>query len=215
MSISHPQLHLVCDDPNVDLKVDMGDGPATPTAGYAAWETIKRVRRKSMTAYVGPEPFQQDVPVLLDGLAQENSVQRQLDAIESLGGSSKFRAFGPIHHPSQGPNDLWVFGGEPEFGEVIRDNDTTLFRQALTLKLMEFVSPDPDGRGGGRGKRGDPGRTGGTEFPGRTYTTVQGDTLMKVAHKVYGDWKRWKEIGQKNNISDPHRVLPAGRQLKL
>jgi nucleoid-associated protein YgaU len=161
-----------------------------------------------MTSFVGTEPFQQDVPVLLDGLAEENSVQHQLDLIESLGGSAKFRAFGPIHHPSQGPNDLWVFGGEPEFGEVIRDNDTTLFRQALTLKLMEFVSPNLAGQkkepkiGVGRGVA-------------LTYTTVQGDTLIKIAHKVYGDWKRWKEIGQKNGISDPHRILPAGRTLKL
>lgn len=202
--MSHPQLHITCDDPKVDLRVDMGDGPATITAGHAGWETVPRVRRKAMTAYAGVQPLQQDVPVLLDGSRENRSVQRQLDQILSLGEKVIFKAFGPIHNEG----DLYIFGDEPEFGETIRAEDGTLVRQALTLKLMEYVPADQAGKREGL-------RVAVGQAEALSYTTVQGDTLAKVAFKIYHDWRRWKEIGDKNGLSDAHKVLKAGRELKL
>lgn len=206
--MSHPQLHLICDNPQVDLKVNMGDGPATPTAGFAAREVIQRNQRKGMTAYAGPSPFQQDVPVLLDGYRENRSVERTLEQLLSLGDDAVFKAYGPIHR--EGID--YVFGEEPEFGtepgkEVIRAGDGTLLRQALTLKLMEYVPATVVGHP--HHKMGI-----GQAVP-VSYRTKQGDTLIKIAQAVYHDWRRWKEIGQKNGISDPHRVLPAGKELRL
>jgi nucleoid-associated protein YgaU len=204
-------LRLVCSDPKVDISVSMGDGPATPTAGHAGWEIIERVEGKSITDRSSVEPFSQDVPVFLDGYAKGNSIQRQLDELLSLGGENAavFRAYGPIHRPGI----RYVFGGEPDFGEVIRDDDGTLLRQRLTLKLTEYVRPDTLKRRK-RQKRGMGGRIG--QAQALSYTCKAGDTLARIAYKQFdGDWRRWREIGDKNGIRDPFKQLDPGRVIKL
>jgi hypothetical protein len=204
-----PQLHLVSVDHKLDLKLNMGDGPATPTAGFSGHETISRIRRKGMTSFIGVQPFAQDVPVLLDGFRENRSIEPQLERLLEFGGATKFRAYGPIHHEG----DVYVFGDEPEFGtipsvDVIRAEDGTLLKQRLVLKLEEFVPANEAGR-----KK--EGKMGLSDAVPLEYVTVQGDTLAKVAHKLYHDWTRWKEIGRKNGIHDPHKVLPAGKTLIL
>ncbi len=205
------QLRIICPDPAVDITVQMGDGPATPTAGFAAWEIIERAEGKGITDRASVPPFQQDVPVFLDGYAKGNSVQRQLDTLLELGGEEPavFRAFGPIHRSGI----HYVLGGEPEFGEVIRDEDGTLLRQRLTLRLMEYVRPDTLGQRlkKRRSRRGVATYTTG----GSTYVTKAGETLGEIASRLYGNWERWREIGDKNGIRDPLRKLPGRRTLKL
>jgi nucleoid-associated protein YgaU len=210
-------LRLVCADPKVDIKVQMGDGPATPTGGAAGWEITSRTGgRRAITTRTSPPPFQQDVPIYLNGLHQGNSVQRQLDAILSLGEEDAlpFRAFGPIH---RGDGRLWVFGGEPDFGEAIRDEDeeNTLLRQRLTLKLMQYVRPDVVKERRRRRGKSSGGRIAQNVAVGGTYTTSKGDTLQSIAAALYNDWREWKSIANKNGLSDPTRKLPAGKVLKL
>ena len=50
----------------------------------------------------------------------------------------------------------------------------------------------------------------------RTYTVVAGDSLSKIAKKVYGDAKRWKEIfeANKDKIKNPDLIYP-GQVLKI
>ena len=213
-------LHIDCADPQVQLTVEMGDGPATPSAGMASWEVIDRVEDKSLTDRIGKQPFQQDVPIVFDGYAppelgvyrEGDSVQRDLDRLLSLGGAV-FRVSGPVHRP----NLRYIFGGDPDFGETIRDDDETLLRQRLTLKLMEFVDADVIRRRKRHAKRKAKGSaaTGGTSFPGTRYTVKAGDTLQKIAAALYGDWKQWKSLGAKNGIRDPFKQLEPGRTLKL
>jgi hypothetical protein len=203
--MSRPQLHLIAVDKSVDIKVDLGDGSSTPTAGFSGYETVPRIRKKGMTAFVGTPPFAQDVPVFLDGYRENRSIQREHDLLLSLGGSSVFWAYGPIDRPGL----RYVFGDEPEFGETIKAEDGTLLRRAITLKLEEWVPTDQAGQRVGP-------KVGVGQGVPLSYTTVQGDTLEKVAFKVFDhEWRRWKEIGQKNGRSDPHKLLPPGLELKL
>lgn len=48
----------------------------------------------------------------------------------------------------------------------------------------------------------------------KTYTVKKGDTLSRIAAKVYGNANRWPEIAKKNNIRDP-RKLRVGQKLKI
>lgn len=50
----------------------------------------------------------------------------------------------------------------------------------------------------------------------RTYTVVGGDSLSKIARKIYGDAGRWKEIfeANKDTIKNPDLIHP-GQVLKL
>lgn len=203
--MAHPQLRLTASNPQVDIQVNMGDGPATPTAGYAGWEEVPRIKRRSMTDFIGLPPFQQDVPIRLDGFRENRSVERQLAVIESLGGNVIFRAFGPIFHSG----DRFVFGDEPEFTELVRAHDGTLIRALLTLKLKEYVSPDQAGRRKSKGKIGL-----GNAVP-LTHVVSKGETLSEIAFHLYHDASRWKEIGKKNGIHDAHKKLKPGRVLVL
>ena len=50
----------------------------------------------------------------------------------------------------------------------------------------------------------------------RTYTVVSGDSLSKIAKKIYGDGSRWKEIFEANRdtIKNPDLIHP-GQVLKI
>ena len=50
----------------------------------------------------------------------------------------------------------------------------------------------------------------------RTYTVVAGDSLSKIAKKIYGDANRWKEIfeANKGKIKNPDLIYP-GQVLKV
>lgn len=50
----------------------------------------------------------------------------------------------------------------------------------------------------------------------RTYTVVGGDSLSKIAKKIYGDANRWKEIWEanKDKVKNPDLIQP-GQELKI
>jgi hypothetical protein len=207
----------------LDLVFPMGDGPAVLTGGLGGWTAIQRADDVSITDWEGQEPLTQDVPLMLDGYGEGESVEPLLASLIKLGrpGDSSrppvFRVKGPIFFPHL----HWVLpegGIDLDEDSAIRGDGGTLLRQALTLHLLEYVRPDrikSHKRKRKQSERGDPAKTGGTAFPGRIYVTKKGDTLITVAHNLYGDWQQWKAIGAKNHIADPHRKLPAGTRLRL
>ena len=42
-----------------------------------------------------------------------------------------------------------------------------------------------------------------------TYTVQRGDTLYNIAHKIYGDGSRYKELALNNNLADPNIIEPG------
>lgn len=202
---AHRQLRLVASSPAVDVEVPMGDGPATPTAGYAGWEEVQRIERRAMTSFQGLPTFQQDVPIMLDGWREDRSIERKLEEIEQLGGNVVFRAIGPIFRSGS----RFVFGDEPEYGEMIRASDETLLRVRMTLKLMEYVAPNLAGKKP-KGKAAV-----GAGVPLEYTVHGDDDTLAKIAYILYHDRSRAIVIGRLNGISDVHKKLKVGRKLKL
>jgi nucleoid-associated protein YgaU len=55
-----------------------------------------------------------------------------------------------------------------------------------------------------------------TQAPARTHTVVKGDSLSKIAKRVYGDAQQWRRIYDANRdiVSDPDLIYP-GQVLKL
>lgn len=45
----------------------------------------------------------------------------------------------------------------------------------------------------------------------RTYTVVSGDSLSKIAKRLYGDAKQWRKIyeANKDQIKDPDLIYPG------
>ena len=58
------------------------------------------------------------------------------------------------------------------------------------------------------------GQTRQTKQPAATYTVQKGDCLWNIAKKQLGDGAKYKEIAQKNGISNPNKIYP-GQVLKL
>jgi hypothetical protein len=202
---THEKLSLQASKPNVNLEVNMGDGPATPSAGYSGWEEVPRVKRRAMVAFKGLPAFQQDVPILIDGFQDGQSIERQVEAVLSLGAAVIFTAEGPIYYSGA----KFVFGEEPEFTEQIRENDGTLVRVRMVLKLM--AKGPLEGAGA---KRETPSESG-KKFEPEYVVTAGADSLHKIAVLLYQEPSKWKELGEKNGITGAYTKLKVGRRLIL
>lgn len=195
----------------VGVRLLMGDGPAQLTQGYGGmWETVGRSRRKAITRFTGADPIGQDIPIMLDGFAQDRSVQSSLDQLLSQlqpvaatwdpnFHPPVWRLDGPVHYPW---SKKWIVA-DIEFGDAIRNDRGDLIRQAATLKLLEYVQPDSlrihrkpltiKPRKVKAGKK----------------ITVKGLTLRQIAVKYYGTAKVAKPLGkaQKPPVRDVRKKL--------
>jgi hypothetical protein len=203
----------------------MGDGPAIITGGLGGWQVVPRQDDVGSTDWEGQEPLTQDVPLLLDGFPDDESVEREWNTVKKLGrdavGDERvppvFKVWGPIEYGGEGK--AWILpdnGIQPNAQSIIRRDDGELLRIEFTLSLLEYIRPDTIKRHKKKkSKRGNPAKTGGTAFPGTSYTVRKGDSLVSIAKDLYGDWKRWADIGKLNGLHDANRQLPAGMKLRL
>jgi phage tail protein X len=216
MSTPQQLIHIVSKEADVDLEILMGEGAATLTGGIGGWETEGRPDAIGVSKWTGGDPITQDIPVLLNGYIKGNSIQGQMNELARLGRNTTndeepplFQMFGPINYPQLD----WVLESI-EWGEVERDDDRSLLRQAAVLKVIEFRDGEDlkvRNRRKGKKKRSN----GGTTAPGSSYTTRKGDTLASIAANLYGDRSVWKKIADKNGLRDPNKELKPGTKLKL
>lgn len=209
-------IRILAPSVGVDIRVLMGEGPATPDGGIGGWQQMPRPDAKSLTEWSGQDTITQSIPILMNGFIEDNNIQGQANDIIALGRKTTgdevppvFRMFGPIHFQWL----PWVLESVEWGEEVIRDNETNLMRQECTLHVAEYEDPDQIrvkrlrhaysiGKGGGVG-------------PSNEYIVHKGDTLAIIAAKVYGDRSRWKVIGKKNDIRDPNKELKPGSVIRL
>lgn len=215
-------VRIIARNPEIDITVPMGDGSAYPTGGLGGWVPVPLVDDIAAVDWEGQDGLTEDVPLLLNGLERDDPVDREWNTIKKLGrdpnGDERrppvFKVYGPVEYPGK----AWVLGADgitvnPD--EIIKRNGSgELLRIEFVLHLMEYTAPEviKDRR---RKKHKKVARVGANVAVGGTYTTQKGDTLAKIAARLLNDWKRWDEIGNKNGINDPNRVLPAGKRLKL
>lgn len=99
-----------------------------------------------------------------------------------------------------------------ELRQTIAEGDQDI---QISLSLREYKFVTLEGRqgalpasGSGLAPRAD------TRQVPKTHTVQKGETLWGIATKYFGDGTRWREIADKNGISEP-RLLPIGRVLTL
>lgn len=224
------EVRIIAKSRKIDITVQIGDGPATLTGGLGGWKTVERLDDIDFSSWEGQGPLMQDVPILLDGWDRNpQSVERELNTIFKLGRDFSgprsappvFTLYGPVYYPGKN----WVLGDggiDLDTDGTIRLDDGTLVRQSLVLHLIEYVNPTQI-RPNKQHKIGPgevvPGGGASLLFPaevvGGTYTTKAGDTLQKIAAKLYHEWEAWKAIGAKNGLNDPNAKLPVGTKLIL
>lgn len=199
------------------VRFDMGDGPAQLTQGFGGmWEAVPRPQKRAAMRFVGADPIGQDIPILIDGFAQDRPIDHLLDGLllqqqpkdggfEGMYPPTIWRIQGPIHMPQK----RWVVA-DIEFGDALRNEHGRLVRQAATLKLMEYVRPD-------RVKvRKLPRKIKPRNVPTGTIMKEHGKvTLRQIAVKYYGTPKAARPLGkaQKPPIRDVRKKL--SRPIKL
>lgn len=181
------------------------------TDGLGGWQEVTRPRRKSLTEYIGPAVDKLNLPIKCDGFPH-TSVQADVDWLGDLGRrdgeqSPVFRVTGPV----------WLSGNlfvcdSVDWGDFARSGTTgDLVRQSLTLHCWRYeaansvISTSPAKKHSGKHS--------GSSHP-KTYTVRKGDTLQKIAAKVYGKASDWHRIADANNLRDPNH-LKVGQVLKL
>jgi hypothetical protein len=227
-------VRIIAKNPEIDITVPMGDGPAYPTGGLGGWVPVPLVDDVAGVDWEGQDGLTEDLPLLLnaygsiergDGFTppdRNDDVEREWNTIKKLGrdpnGDERrppvFKVYGPTDSPE---GKAWVLGADgitvnPE-SILKRNGSGELLRIEFTLHLLEYIAPEVIKDR----KRKKHKRAGVSDnvAVGGTYTTQKGDTLTRIAARLLNDWKRWDEIGNKNGLSDPNRVLPAGKRLRL
>lgn len=195
----------------------LGDG--YPRVGAdSGWQVISRARRKGFLDWQGTSPITLEVPVVLDSLATDGSVEHSISTLYAW-----MRA--PIGR-SQEPHEVHVRGAIP-FGSVTwvidsidqtaedRRVDGARTRAAMTITFKERVEGDVIvRRRPARSAQQRHRQSTSSSQPARTHTVKSGQTLISIAASELGDASRWQEIATLNGIRDPSALQP-GMALRL
>lgn len=210
------QVTITSVNPNLSVTAWLGLDPPQITAGYGGWETVSRPKRQSLTVWRGYNPFEMDLPILLEGWATgadngSQSVEARISALERMGRPPKvldepplIRIAGFVPHA-----DLaWVIQ-RITYGDTIRAENGQRVRQHMTLGLLKYIEADRVQQGNARLSAQNKVQT--RKGP---HKVKKGETLQSIAAYEYHDATRWKEIAVINNIRDP-KSIKVGQSLRL
>jgi hypothetical protein len=226
------QITLVSDSPSIRVTGIRGADPPTVTGGYGGWQKISRPRRKGLTAWQGIDPLEMRLPLLFDGYP-DASVELPCGRLEQLAGIARtkvgntseppiLRVIGAV--PARTPD--WVVETLEWIDPVIWSEDGYRLRQGAVVTLLEYVADDRllsmdaaeqarhDALAAAEQAARQAGVGGVPPAHRKHYTVRQGDTLASIASEQLGDYRRWPEISDLNDIRDPRRVR-VGQVLRL
>lgn len=192
------------------------DAPSS-SGGVGGYEEVARPKNSAMSRWTGRPLAQLTLPLMLDGYVDEESVEAEVDALLELGRDSDdpttpsqvVSLDGPLVWADHVPEWAVV---DVQLGTSVYENDV-LLRQPVTLVLLEHVPADlieitPGMPGTGAAKR---------KKKRKVYVVKKGDTLKKIASKMYGKKarKEMPDLKKDNAIRDPNKQLKPGRKIKL
>lgn len=205
------QVTITSESPNLSVTAWLGLDPPQITGGYGGWDVVARPNRQALTVWKGYNPFEMDLPILLDGFVTTSSVEARISALERMGRPPKvldeppiIRVEGFVPH-----SDLsWVLQ-RIAYGDTIRAENGQRVRQFLTLGLLKYIEADRLEQGNARLSAQNKVKT--KKGP---HIVKKGETMNSIAVYEYHDIKMAKQIMVANGIRDP-KSIKIGQHLRL
>lgn len=184
---------LTCASPKTRLEFLLGGDPIDFTGGYGGWEEVVRPRRAPVAQWVAPPARRLELSLILDGFADDSSVDGSLFSLAALASPTGITApptvkVAGVAIPGSGVTDWVIDGLTFQASAVNRFGERT--RVNISLSLLEAVT-DTLVAGKPRKRKQPP------------YKVKKGDSLGSIALKQLGDRKRWREILKLNKTFRP------------
>jgi hypothetical protein len=214
------------DNPALSVLCEIAPGYPRITQGYGGREEIERSQDISLTPWTGFKAMGVELPLWLDDLANDRSVEPAVDILEALAGRGRRRAKDPaggyvkppavvVHTSGLMPNDAqaapslrWgVNELDWDEDETVTNDAGNRVRAPVIVTLLQIVEPTRLQTSVGaaialRARRAKKSR--GT----RQYTVKAGETAMSIARTQLGDAGRYQEILRLNGLRDPRALRP-------
>jgi len=162
------------------------------------WNVVNRPRRVSFTSWEGSDPYRMDLPILMDGWDDIESVQDDIHFINELR---------LAQDPFVPPPQIRVYGALPvssdisggwvvesiDFGDnVIWHESGYRLRQDAVLHLLQYIPV--------KSLEIKPGST------AHMHTVKPGETLKSISKDEYGTTQYWSAIKNANGIRDGKKL---------
>jgi hypothetical protein len=218
-----PNFNIVSLEDGNRATLTFADGAPIVTEGYGGWQVISRPREVGVVEWQGRSPMAIEIPFMIDYWFDEHRYpknlgelcENQIKSLERLAGIGSHKqppvcrvnSGGVIPHDySINPSIQWVIESltwdrsvelRRENGRRLRAGGSLVIRQFLTARdILHKIKANNRAR-----------------IPS-TYRVRRGDTLSKIAKKLYGDSHKWKIIADANHIRD-RRHLKINQILKI
>jgi hypothetical protein len=205
-------------DSNLSVTVLLDANSPYITGGYGGWEIIDRPKRVGLTRYRGREPFRQDISILFDGAANEDSqeinisdLSRMAEQPGALQPPPTVRIDGTVLREDlvwvienitwDSNNVMWSYAGGTPFR----------IRQSAVVHLLQFVDDEVIVTAPSPAIAAKP------TTPTTKIEVPEGMNLRQVAQANYGDPDKYIMIIVANPWldPDPRAIIPSGTVITI
>lgn len=210
------EVRLTVPGQGLEVTARIGPNGAVPTGGVGGWESVPRPMRAPLTVWRGTEQFGYTIHLVLDGWADNASVEDDCRTLEQMGGLDSGDPEPPLLHLSgslphsyeKASQNLWAINAL-DWGtndDVIRNSDGDRVRQFVTVTLILTTQDDRLGRMTPRRK---------PSSRVKTVRAKKGDTFEKIAVRELHSKRYGAKLARLNGGRSPEVALKTNRLVRL
>lgn len=209
--------------PGMTVRALKGEGVVKIASGFGGWELVPRPRRQAATLWTGIEPLRMQIPIVLDGFRDNDSVEPMIAKLEAMGRPPARGAEPPlvsVSGPAIPHDDLdWVIENLEQGTGVLSRSGRERVRQEMTVSLLRYVADDRlSVRSAQERALANAVATGNLYSDNQRsvglHTVSEGETLASIAATEFGSAGAWHTLADLNDIRDPDSVV-AGQVIRL